>query len=240
MAKWVGDLFNDGLYNHHIELKKTPFLGWESPEQTDALIAADVMNSTNLCYIFPISRVRWVEKLLRNMTHSAFLVVTPVDSKRIPRRRRSISDSYIHIQLSRIEHSGGKLQSHSLVKVANNNILHPLFYLSGEHQTAANRDLNELTATIQDLETKPKSSHTLPQHTCKRGRRSNAATPTHFIHTYEGPDNLDTEGEERDTSNKDVLTFHGLILRSQLTEMFKNKIFFNESEGVSRKRYNPS
>jgi hypothetical protein len=108
VAKWVGDLFNDGLYNHHIDLKKTPFLGWESPEQMDALIAADVMNSTNLCYVYPISRVRWVERLLQNTTHSAFLIVTPVDSKRIPQRRRSISDSYIHIQLSRIEHSGGK------------------------------------------------------------------------------------------------------------------------------------
>ena len=115
VAKWVGDLFNDGLYNHHIDLKKTPFLGSESPEQTDALIAADVMNSTNLFYVYPISRVRWVERLLQNTTHSAYLVVSPVDSNRIPRRRRSISDSYVHIQLSRIEHSGGKYMSNQSV-----------------------------------------------------------------------------------------------------------------------------
>ena len=107
MAKWVGDLFNDGLYNHHIELKKTPFLDWESPEQTNTLIAADVMTSSDLCYVYPINKVRTVEALLVSSTHSAFLVVSPMDSKRIPKRRRSISDSYIHIQLSRIEQSTG-------------------------------------------------------------------------------------------------------------------------------------
>ena len=105
--------------------------------------------------------------------------------------------------------------------------------VSGEHPTTADRDLNELTATMQDLQTTPNVSHALPH---RRGRRSNAATPIHFNHVYEGPDNFDTE-EERDTGNKDVLTFHGLILRSQLTELFKNKIFFNESEGVSHKSF---
>ena len=31
----------------------------------------------------------------------------------------------------------------------------------------------------------------------------------------------------------EVLLFHGIILRSQLVEMFKNKVFFDEAEGVS-------
>ena len=108
VAKWIGDLFNEGLYNHHIDLKNTSFLGWESPEQMDALIAADVMNSTNLCYVYPITRVGSVENLLKSTTHSAFLVVTLADYKRFPQRRRSISDSYIHIELTRNELNGGK------------------------------------------------------------------------------------------------------------------------------------
>ena len=87
MAKWVGDLFNNGLYTRHIELKNTPFLGWESPEQMDALIAADVMNSTDLCYVYPITRVRSVERLLRTTAHGAFLVVTPIKSSDVFQRK---------------------------------------------------------------------------------------------------------------------------------------------------------
>ena len=36
--------------------------------------------------------------------------------------------------------------------------------------------------------------------------------------------------EENDS---DVLLFHGIILRSQLVEMLKHKIFFEENQGVS-------
>ncbi len=115
----------------------------------------------------------------------------------------------------------------------------------GEHPTAGNDiDLSELTATVQNLETPSKSSHTLPKQIIRRrGRRSNTASPNnspgHNVHNfaYEGPCNFDDTEEERDHGGHEVLTFHGLILRSQLTEMFKNKTFFNESEGVSLKNH---
>ena len=95
VAKWVGDLFNKGLYDHHIELKSTPFLGWESPERMDRLIAADVMSSNNLCYVYPITRVKSVETLLRTTAYSAFLVVTPVEPDYIPERPMNVQDSHI-------------------------------------------------------------------------------------------------------------------------------------------------
>ena len=31
VSKWVGDRFNIGLYDIHVELKEVPFLEWESP-----------------------------------------------------------------------------------------------------------------------------------------------------------------------------------------------------------------
>ena len=50
--------------------------------------------------------------------------------------------------------------------------------------------------------------------------------------TYtDGKDEKHTESEEE--SESQVLMFHGIILRSQLVEMLKNKIFFDENDGVS-------
>lgn len=82
----MGDYFNKGLYDSHIELKKTPFLEWESPLQLDKLVAEDVMNSSGsrLSYLYPITRVRSIERLLRTTVHSAFPIVTPVSAGAIP------------------------------------------------------------------------------------------------------------------------------------------------------------
>ena len=48
------------------------------------------MNS-DLHYMFPITRVRSVERLLRTTAHSAFLIVTPVDTEAVPERPQNVS-----------------------------------------------------------------------------------------------------------------------------------------------------
>ncbi len=85
MAKWVGDLFNGGIYDTHIELKKTPFLEWELTKQQDELVASHVTSPlSKLSYVFPITRVCCIEKLLCTTTHSAFPVVTPIKASSFP------------------------------------------------------------------------------------------------------------------------------------------------------------
>ncbi|VDK76725.1 unnamed protein product [Litomosoides sigmodontis] len=39
VTKWVGDLFNEGLYDAHIELNEVPILGWCAPELSRNLLA---------------------------------------------------------------------------------------------------------------------------------------------------------------------------------------------------------
>ena len=41
------------------------------------------------------------------------------------------------------------------------------------------------------------------------------------------------ETNEVDGKPRKLLMFHGIILRSQLTVLLKNKIFFDENDGVS-------
>ena len=68
------------------------------------------------------------------------------------------------------------------------------------------------------------ASYTLPQH--RVGRSSMGTRSTTYT---DGRDDLDA-AKQRDS---EVLMFYGIILRSQLVEMLKNKIFFDEKLGVS-------
>ena len=40
----------------------------------------------------------------------------------------------------------------------------------------------------------------------------------------------------KEETDSDALLFHGLILRSQLVEMMKHKVFYEENQGVSQKK----
>ena len=60
----------------------------------DRLIAADVMSSNNLCYVYPITRVQSVERILRSTAYSAFLVVTPVEPEHVPERPKNVQDTH--------------------------------------------------------------------------------------------------------------------------------------------------
>jgi len=75
-AKFIGDLFNFGLYDIHNEMKGIPFLEWSAPDGMEELEARDVMESRLHC-LLPHSTVESVIKLLKTTKHHSFPVVTP-------------------------------------------------------------------------------------------------------------------------------------------------------------------
>ena len=87
-----------------------------------------------------------------------------------------------------------------------------------DYKSPVYKELRELTTSLHEPRSK---SHDLPVYRKPIGIQAHT--------NFENSDIFNNK-EER---VKEVLTFHGIILRSQLAEMFKNKIFFHESEGVS-------
>ncbi|MCL4127573.1 UNVERIFIED_CONTAM: hypothetical protein GTU68_034419, partial [Idotea baltica] len=74
ISKWVGDFFNEGLYDIHIQLSGAPFMPWEPPHLTDCIFASEVMNRpvVTLRSVESVSRILHV---LKSRPHNGFPVV---------------------------------------------------------------------------------------------------------------------------------------------------------------------
>ncbi|XP_076022485.1 H(+)/Cl(-) exchange transporter 6 isoform X2 [Genypterus blacodes] len=75
VAKWTGDFFNKGIYDIHIQLRGVPLLEWETEVEMDKLTASDIMDP-NLTYVYPHTRVQSLVSILRTTVYHAFPVVT--------------------------------------------------------------------------------------------------------------------------------------------------------------------
>ncbi|XP_041953059.1 chloride transport protein 6 [Alosa sapidissima] len=75
VAKWTGDFFNKGIYDIHILLKGVPLLEWETEVEMDKLTASDIMDP-NLTYVYPHTRIQSLVSILRTTVYHAFPVVT--------------------------------------------------------------------------------------------------------------------------------------------------------------------
>ncbi|KAG5838702.1 hypothetical protein ANANG_G00226390 [Anguilla anguilla] len=75
VAKWTGDFFNMGIYDIHILLKGVPLLEWETEVEMDKLTASDIMEP-NLTYVYPHTRIQSLVSILRTTVYHAFPVVT--------------------------------------------------------------------------------------------------------------------------------------------------------------------
>jgi len=74
VAKWVGDYFNEGLYDIHIQLAGVPLIGWEPPPLSATTYASEVMSFP----VFTLStrvNVGQVVDLLKSNSHNGFPVV---------------------------------------------------------------------------------------------------------------------------------------------------------------------
>merc|ERR1719431_805898 len=74
VAKWVGDYFNEGLYDIHIQLVGVPLLGWEPPPLSATTYASSVM-SHPVTTMYSIMRVGNIVDILKSTTHNGFPVV---------------------------------------------------------------------------------------------------------------------------------------------------------------------
>lgn len=74
VAKWVGDYFNEGLYDIHIRLASVPLLSWEPPPFSHSIYASKVMS-------YPVVTFNTIEKVgkiidvLIKEKHNGFPVV---------------------------------------------------------------------------------------------------------------------------------------------------------------------
>ncbi|XP_065321613.1 H(+)/Cl(-) exchange transporter 7-like isoform X2 [Gordionus sp. m RMFG-2023] len=74
ITKWVGDLFNEGVYDMHIHLLSLPFLDWEPPPLSSHITGNEIMSH-------PVTTFRTIEKVstiiqvLRTQKHNGFPIV---------------------------------------------------------------------------------------------------------------------------------------------------------------------
>eukprot|EP00038_Savillea_parva_P026498 m.54657 g.54657 ORF g.54657 m.54657 type:complete len:832 (+) comp7545_c0_seq1:173-2668(+) len=73
-AKWVGDYFNEGLYDIHIELKHIPLLGWNPPPMQRLVVADDIM-SHKIIALYKDVRVGHLIEMMQRTKHQAFPII---------------------------------------------------------------------------------------------------------------------------------------------------------------------
>ncbi|TKR83019.1 hypothetical protein L596_016676 [Steinernema carpocapsae] len=77
-TKWVGDFFNEGLYDAHIDLAEVPILGWHPPKLSRNILARRVMRK-DVVAMERRERVGRVLRILRETQHHGFPIVDKID-----------------------------------------------------------------------------------------------------------------------------------------------------------------
>ena len=79
MAKWVGDFFNEGIYDIHTQMAGIPILAWEAPPLSNNIYASEIM-SHPVVTLKTVENVGHILELLKCVTFNGFPVVDPPSS----------------------------------------------------------------------------------------------------------------------------------------------------------------
>lgn len=202
VAKWTGDLFNKGIYDIHILLKGVPLLEWETQVEMDKLTASDIMEP-NLTYVYPHTRVQSLVSILRTTVYHAFPVVTENrhNERDFMKGNILISNNIRYKKMSVLTRAGEqKRRCQSMKSYPSSELRHVCDEQQGDEPAEETHDILQ-----QMLE------------------RRHAPYPNLY------PDQSPSEDwtmEERFRP----LTFHGLILRSQLVNLLIRGVCYAENQ----------
>jgi len=74
VAKWVGDYFNEGIYDIHIQLAGVPLLSWDPPPLSATTYASEVMSHPVISFSTH-EKVGRIWDVLKSTSHNGFPVV---------------------------------------------------------------------------------------------------------------------------------------------------------------------
>ncbi|XP_070812041.1 H(+)/Cl(-) exchange transporter 6 [Pituophis catenifer annectens] len=202
VAKWTGDLFNKGIYDIYVALRGVPLLEWEVKAEMDKLRASDIMEP-NLMYVYPHTRIQSLVSILRTTVHHAFPVVT---------ENRAYEKEFM---------KWDQLISNN-IKFKKSSILTRAAEQRKRSQSMKSYPSSELRNVCDDhnaAEEPPETEDMLQQMLERK------YTPYPNLYPDQSPSEEWTM-EERFRP----LTFHGLILRSQLVTLLVRGVCYAENQ----------
>ncbi|KAB1268719.1 Chloride transport protein 6 [Camelus dromedarius] len=244
VAKWTGDFFTKGIYDIHVGLRGVPLLEWETEVEMDKLRASDIMEP-NLTYVYPHTRIQSLVSILRTTVHHAFPVVTENrgNEKEFMKGNQLISNN-IKFKVKKtaaeerslpkwllragepVRSHPGSLAAASIIATRSHPQKSSILTRAGEQrrrsQSMKSYPSSELRNMCDEHVTseEPGEKEDLLQQMLDR-----RYTPYPNLYPDQSPSE-DWTMEERFRP----LTFHGLILRSQLVTLLVRGVCYSESQ----------
>lgn len=76
-AKWMGDYFNEGIYDSQIKASGVPMLPWQVKEDSQELTARHIMSDRPIC-IRLTEKANYIVDILKKYTYNGFPVIEDV------------------------------------------------------------------------------------------------------------------------------------------------------------------